>query len=62
LEEVKTHLFEPFFTTKGGNRAGLGLFVARRLLAPYGALFRYSSREEETVFEVSFPVKGLTHL
>jgi signal transduction histidine kinase len=58
-EEVKSHLFEPFITTKGGNRAGLGLFVARRLLAPYGASFRYSSREEETVFEVSFPIQGL---
>jgi signal transduction histidine kinase len=58
-EEVKPRLFEPFFTTKGGNRAGLGLFVARRLLAPYGASFRYSSREEETVFEVSFPLQGL---
>ncbi|NWF57543.1 MAG: sensor histidine kinase, partial [Syntrophaceae bacterium] len=60
-DEVKPHLFEPFFTTKGGNRAGLGLFVARILLAPYGASFGYSSREAETIFEVSFPVKALPH-
>jgi signal transduction histidine kinase len=60
-DEVKPHLFEPFFTTKGGNRAGLGLFVARMLLAPYGASFGYSSREAETIFEVSFPVKALPH-
>jgi len=59
-EGVQPHLFEPFFTTKAGKRAGLGLFVARRLLAPYEASFRYSSKEGETVFEVSFPVKGLT--
>jgi signal transduction histidine kinase len=59
-EEVKKRLFEPSFTTKGGKHAGLGLFVARRLLAPYGASFRYSSKEGETIFEVSFPVQGLT--
>jgi signal transduction histidine kinase len=28
-------IFQPFFTTKPGH-AGLGLFLARRLLAPYG--------------------------
>ncbi len=59
-EEVKPRLFEPSFTTKGGKHAGLGLFVARRLLAPYGASFHYSSKEGETIFEVSFPVKELT--
>jgi signal transduction histidine kinase len=59
-EEVKKRLFEPSFTTKGRRHAGLGLFVARRLLAPYGASFRYSSKEGETIFEVSFPVQGLT--
>ena len=61
-EEAKPRLFEPSFTTKGGRHAGLGLFVARRLLAPYGASFHYSSKEGETVFEVSFPVQGLTSL
>ena len=60
-EEGRAHLFEPFFTTKGGKRAGLGLFVARRLLAPYGASFRYSSKTGETIFEVSFPVQRVTH-
>ncbi len=61
-EEVKPRLFGPFLTTKGGKHAGLGLFVARRLLAPYGASFGYSSKEGETIFEISFPVKGLTIL
>ena len=37
--EIRPRIFEPFFTTKGNGEnghAGLGLFMARRLLAPYG--------------------------
>jgi C4-dicarboxylate-specific signal transduction histidine kinase len=52
---VQANLFRPFFTTKAGNHHGLGLYVARALLTPYGASFHWSSEGGETVFEVSFP-------
>lgn len=52
-------IFEPFFTTKGTAahpRAGLGLFMARRLLAPYGGSFQVQSGGGETWFTVVLPV------
>ena len=57
--EVREHLFEPFCTTKtGGPRphAGLGLFMARRLLAPYRGSLHLESRPGETWVTVSLPV------
>ena len=54
-DDVQANLFRPFFTTKTGNHHGLGLYVARALLSPYGASFHCSSGGGETVFEVSFP-------
>jgi two-component system, NtrC family, sensor kinase len=52
-------IFEPFFTTKqiaGGVRAGLGLFMVRRLLAPYKAEVRVDSVPGETWVTISIPV------
>jgi signal transduction histidine kinase len=52
-------IFQPFFTrrqTPGGNRAGLGLFMVRRLLAPYQAEIRVDSNSGGTWVTVSFPV------
>lgn len=52
-------IFEPFFTTKhtpGGDRAGLGLFLALRLLTPYQAEIRVDSDAGGTWVTVSFPV------
>jgi signal transduction histidine kinase len=52
-------IFEPFFTTKTtseGDRAGLGLFMVRRLLAPYGAEIRVDSAPDETWVSLSVPV------
>jgi signal transduction histidine kinase len=52
-------IFEPFFTTRqgpGGQRAGLGLFMVRRLLAPYHAEIRVDSVPGETWVTVSIPV------
>lgn len=52
-------IFEPFFTTKrtaSGVRAGLGLFMLRRLLAPYSVEIRVDSLPGETWFTLSFPV------
>jgi two-component system, NtrC family, sensor kinase len=52
-------IFEPFFTTKqtsGGDRAGLGLFMVRRLLAPYQAEIRVDSDSSGTWITVSIPL------
>jgi signal transduction histidine kinase len=51
-------IFQPFFTTKhtpDGDRAGLGLFMVRRLLAPYQAEIRVDSNPGGTWVTVSFP-------
>jgi len=58
--EVAPRVFEPFFTTKrnGENdHAGLGLFMARRLLAPYGGEIRVDSVPGETWVTLTLPVK-----
>ncbi len=57
-EAVRPQLFQPFFTTKGGRHQGLGLFLARRLFAPWGGSIQFSSREGETIFSVTFPVSS----
>ena len=52
-------IFQPFFTTRqspGGDRAGLGLFMVHRLLAPYQAEIRIDSNSSGTWVTVSFPV------
>lgn len=52
-------IFEPFFTTKRtpeGERAGLGLFMVRRLLAPYRAEIRVDSSSGGTWVTVSLPM------
>jgi len=52
-------IFQPFFTTKrtpDGDRAGLGLFMVRRLLAPYQAEIRVDCHPGGTWVTVSFPV------
>ena len=55
-EEVRPQLFSPFFTTKGENHFGLGLFISRRVLAPYGASFRYDFQNGETTFWINLPI------
>lgn len=57
--KIMSRVFEPFFTTKMDRqhpRAGLGLFMARRLLAPYGGEIRLDSVPGETWVTVSLPV------
>jgi signal transduction histidine kinase len=52
-------IFEPFFTTKRTahrDRPGLGLFMVRRLLAPYQAEIRVDSVPGETWVSLSLPV------
>ena len=55
-EEIKPRLFKAFSGSKGGRHQGVGLYIAHKLLTPYGGSFQYSSRKGETTFEVSFPV------
>lgn len=40
---IAPRIFEPFFTTKGSTKAGLGLFMVRRLLSAYGGEVRVDS-------------------
>jgi len=59
--EILPRVFAPFFTTKGTPekpRAGLGLFMARRLLTPYGGQIRIESQPGETWVTVRLPVAG----
>ncbi len=56
---VLPRIFDPFFTTKrdrANGHAGLGLFMARRLLAPYGGEIRADSVPGETWVTVALPV------
>lgn len=58
--KILPRVFEPFFTTKldrQNGRAGLGLFMARRLLAPYRGEVRIDSIPGETWVTVALPVK-----
>jgi signal transduction histidine kinase len=57
--EVLPQIFKPFFTTKGDPthpRAGLGLFLTRRLLAPYGGEILMESKPGETWVTLRFPI------
>lgn len=56
---VQARLFTPFFTTKSTElrpRAGLGLFMARRLLKPYEGEITIDSQPGQTWVTVSLPV------
>jgi signal transduction histidine kinase len=57
-EEARSRLFEPFFTMKRGPHLGLGLFVAKRVLAPCRASFAFVSRRGRTAFTVDLPLCG----
>ncbi len=55
----QARLFQPFFTTKGTAdkpRAGLGLFMTRRFLAPYKGEISLESRAGQTWATVYLPV------
>jgi len=59
--EAKSRLFEPFFTTKNTReapRAGLGLFLTRRLLEPYQGEITIKSRPGQTWVTVYLPLSG----
>jgi signal transduction histidine kinase len=57
--EIKTRLFEPFATSKANQNpphAGLGLFMARRLLTPYRGQIQVESKPGETWVTVVLPL------
>lgn len=57
---ITDKIFEPFFTTKGAPdqpRAGLGLYMAQRLLTPYGGRIQVNSTPGETWVTVSLPLR-----
>jgi two-component system NtrC family sensor kinase len=56
--DLLPHLGTPFVTTKGHRspgHAGLGLFLAKRLLAPYGGSLKVESRPGETWVTILLP-------
>lgn len=56
--ELQPRIFEPFFTTRDSPehpRTGLGLYMAKRLLAPYGGDIQVQSQSGETWFTVILP-------
>jgi signal transduction histidine kinase len=57
--DVLPRIFEPFFTTKPkGEGTGLGLGIARQIVAKHGGEMRCESVPGRTVFEVRIPVQA----
>jgi two-component system NtrC family sensor kinase len=57
-EVMHGQIFTPFFSTKSTPekpRAGLGLFLTRRLLLPYGGEVSFESRPGQTWFRLMLP-------
>jgi two-component system, NtrC family, sensor kinase len=53
-------IFEPFFTTKPkGEGTGLGLGIARQIVAKHGGELRCESRPGYTCFEVRLPITAV---
>jgi signal transduction histidine kinase len=58
-EDVLPRIFEPFFTTKPkGEGTGLGLGIARQIVAKHGGQMRCISVPGSTCFEVRLPYTG----
>jgi signal transduction histidine kinase len=56
--DVLPRIFEPFFTTKPkGEGTGLGLGIARQIVAKHGGALTCESRPGRTCFEVRLPTK-----
>lgn len=56
--EIQDQILNPFFSTKSTPsqpRSGLGLFMTRRLLAPYGGEVTFESRPGQTWFRLVLP-------
>ncbi|HTR50560.1 MAG TPA: ATP-binding protein [Kofleriaceae bacterium] len=56
--DVLPRIFEPFFTTKPkGEGTGLGLGIARQIVAKHGGEMRCESHPGRTCFEVRLPIR-----
>ena len=56
--EMQNRVFEPFFTTKEiGEGTGLGLDIARRVVAGHGGEITFDSEPGETRFTVRLPIE-----
>lgn len=55
-EEFRSRLFTPFFTTKNGRHYGLGLYMTKKILHPYGTSIDPHFRAGETLFSVKIPI------
>ncbi|MBI5522378.1 MAG: hypothetical protein HY910_07100 [Desulfarculus sp.] len=54
--EMAAAMFEPFTGDKGGEHDGLGLFLARAALAPWGGGLRWQAGPPLTVFVLDLPL------
>jgi signal transduction histidine kinase len=61
--DVLAHAFDPFFTTKGvGKGTGLGLDIARRIIADrHGGEISIELRPKETVLLIHLPLRSAKH-
>jgi len=60
-EDVRAMIFEPFFTTKEvGQGTGLGLGIARRIIATHQGHIEVRSEPGETVMCVRLPLVPTT--
>ena len=56
-QEIQSHIFDPFFTTKEiGEGTGLGLDIARRIVAGHGGELTFHLEPGETRFTVRLPL------
>jgi len=53
--EMAAKLFEPFVGDKGGEHAGLGLFLANKVLEPWGAGVVHQADAPHTTFSIELP-------
>lgn len=53
--EMAGRLFEPFTGDKGGEHEGLGLFLAREALRPWGGAVAWLPEAPRATFRISLP-------
>jgi signal transduction histidine kinase len=57
--EIRERIFDPFFTTKPvGQGTGLGLDIARKIVAKHQGQIEVESRPGHTQFSVTLPIDG----
>ena len=54
--EIHSRVFEPFFTTKPDPGAGLGLYVARRIIEEHRGNIAIESQPGRTTVTVRLPI------